>query len=295
MLQEMAGLGFEHVELSHGIRITLVPGILRAVQEGVVKVTSTHNFCPLPAGTMRAAPNLYEPSAPDPREREQWLRYTKRSLDFAAEVKAEVLVCHLGRVRFFWFDPARRLARYRQTHPDATGRREDAAYGAVLRAARARLQRKLPPYWERVLDVVREVMPQAAQRGVRLGFENRDGFSELPRDEDFTALLASLGVEAPVGYWHDTGHADLKERLGLLQHSSHLAGLAPRTLGFHLHDVGADERDHQPLGSGRIDFAMVSGFWRPDHLLTLELGPRASAADVRASRERVAALLPRTA
>jgi hypothetical protein len=72
-----------------------------------------------------------------------------------------------------------------------------------------------------------------------------------------------------------------------------LAALVPRTLGFHLHDVGANERDHQPLASGRIDFAMVSGFWRPDHLLTLELGPRVSADEVRSSRERIAALLAR--
>ena len=50
MLAEMAGLGFKHVELSHGIRIPLVPGILRAVEEGVVKISSTHNFCPLPTG-----------------------------------------------------------------------------------------------------------------------------------------------------------------------------------------------------------------------------------------------------
>ncbi|MBL9209029.1 MAG: sugar phosphate isomerase/epimerase [Opitutaceae bacterium] len=291
MLQEMAGLGFEYVELSHGIRITLVPGILRAVREGVVKVTSTHNFCPLPTEATRAAPNLYEPSAPDPQEREQWLRHTRRSLDFAAEVKAEVLVCHLGRVRFFWFDPARRLARYRQGHPEVAGRPDALAYRAVLQAAQARLRRALPPYWERVQDAIRAILPQAVQRGVQLGFENRDGFNELPRDEDFAELLASLGADAPVGYWHDTGHADLKERLGLLQHRAHLAALAPRTLGFHLHDVGADERDHQPLGSGGIDFAMVSGFWRPDHRLTLELGPRASAGDVRASRERIAALL----
>ena len=64
MLQEMADLGFKHVELSHGIRITLVPGILKALQEGVIKVSSLHNFCPLPAGMMHAAPNLFEPSAP---------------------------------------------------------------------------------------------------------------------------------------------------------------------------------------------------------------------------------------
>jgi sugar phosphate isomerase/epimerase len=291
MLQEMASLGFEYVELSHGIRITLVPGILRAVQEGVVKISSTHNFCPLPTGAMRAAPNLYEPSAADPQEREQWLRHTMRSLDFAAEVKAEVLVCHLGRVRFLWFDPARRLARYRQAHPEAGRGPADAAYGSVLRGARARLERKLPPFWARAQAGVRSVLDHAVRRGVRLGIENRDGFDELPRDEDFASFLADFGPAAPVGYWHDTGHAEIKARMGLLDPREHLALLAPRTLGFHLHDVGPDDRDHQPLGSGQIDFALIRGFWRPEHLLTLELGPRASVADVRTSRAHVEALL----
>lgn len=291
MLQEMAALGFEYVELSHGIRITLVPGILRAVQEGVVKVSSTHNFCPLPTGAMRAAPNLYEPSAPDPREREQWLRHTMRSLDFAAEVQAEVLVCHLGRVRFRWFDPARRLARYRAAHPEAGRASDDAAYGAVRRGAQARLERKLPSFWEHAKASVRAVLDHATRRGVRLGFENRDGFDELPRDADFGGFLAEFASDAPVGYWHDTGHAELKARLGLLDPREQLAALAPRTLGFHLHDVGPDERDHQPLGTGEIDFAMIRGFWRPEHLLTLELGPRVSAGEIRTSRARVETLL----
>ena len=71
MLQEMAGLGFEYVELSHGVRITLVPGILKAVEEGVIKIATCHNFCPLPTGVTHAAPNLYMPSSRDPRERER--------------------------------------------------------------------------------------------------------------------------------------------------------------------------------------------------------------------------------
>ena len=36
MLKEIADLGFEWVELSHGIRITLVPGVLRAVARAPV-------------------------------------------------------------------------------------------------------------------------------------------------------------------------------------------------------------------------------------------------------------------
>ena len=91
MLTDMAALGFEYVELSHGIRITLVPGIMRAVEEGVVKVSSTHNFCPLPTGVVQAAPNLFEPSVKQHREHDQWLRHTKRTIDFAAQVKARVV------------------------------------------------------------------------------------------------------------------------------------------------------------------------------------------------------------
>ena len=93
MLVEMAELGFTHVELSHGIRITLVPGILRAVEEGIIQVSSVHNFCPLPPGVNQAAPNLFEPSASDPREHDQWLRYTRRSLEFAGQVGARIMVC----------------------------------------------------------------------------------------------------------------------------------------------------------------------------------------------------------
>jgi len=39
MLREMADLGFTHAELSHGIRITLVPGILKAVEEGTIELS----------------------------------------------------------------------------------------------------------------------------------------------------------------------------------------------------------------------------------------------------------------
>ena len=37
MLREVADLGFTHVELSHGIRIVLVPGVLRPFQPGSVR------------------------------------------------------------------------------------------------------------------------------------------------------------------------------------------------------------------------------------------------------------------
>jgi sugar phosphate isomerase/epimerase len=291
MLQEMAGLGFTHVELSHGIRIVLVPGILKAVEEGVVKVSSTHNFCPLPTGISQAAPNLFEPSAREHREHDQWLRHTKRSIDFAAQVKARALVCHLGSVAFFWFNPGRTIREYLDEHPDAGRTPDDTKYHALLKKSLVKLRKRMPPFWEQVKASINEVFDYARQKNVKLGFENREKFEELPLDVDYADFLAGLPADAPVGYWHDTGHADIKESMGLLNHREHLEKLAPRAIGFHLHDVSDDGHDHQPIGEGRIDFKMVSGFWRPEHLITIELGPRVKTEEVMSSKRAVEALL----
>lgn len=291
MLQEMAGLGFEYVELSHGIRITLVPGILRAVEEGVVKVASTHNFCPLPTGVVQPAPNLFEPSAREHREHDQWLRHTKRSIDFAAQVKARALVCHLGSVSFFWFNPARDLRQYLHDHRDAGRTPDDTAYHALLAKWLAKLRKKMGPFWEQTKASVNEMLDYAKTKRVQLGFENREKFEELPLDADYHGFLNGLPADAPVGYWHDTGHADIKEGMGLLKHRDHLASLAPRLIGFHLHDVNAKGEDHQAVGHGHIDFKMVSEFWRPGHLLTIELGPRMAVEDVMASKRKIELLM----
>jgi sugar phosphate isomerase/epimerase len=291
MLKEMAALGFEHVELSHGIRIPLVPGILRAVDEGIVTISSTHNFCPLPTGVMQAAPNLFQPSSAKRSEHEQWLRHTRRSIDFAAQVRAQVVVCHLGSVEFFWFNPAHKIRAYLRDHPDAGRAAHDSRYRAMLEKSLLRLRKRMPPFWTRVKAGVEEMLEYAKTKGVKLGFENREKFEELPLDPDHAEFLAELGLDAPAGYWHDTGHADIKEGMGLLLHRAHLEQLASRTIGFHLHDVNAQGSDHQPIGTGRVDFEMVSQFWRPGHLLTLELSPRASVEDVRESKRRIEALI----
>lgn len=291
MLREMADLGFEYAELSHGVRITLVPGALKAVEDGVIKISSTHNFCPLPTGVVQAAPNLFEPSVTEHREHDQWLRHTKRSIDFAAQVKARALVCHLGSVTFFWFNPARDVRNYLRDNPEAGRTLDDKVYQALLRKSMVRLRKRMGPFWEQTKTSVNKILDYAAQKGVKLGFENREKFEELPLDDDYAGFFAGLPAGAPVGYWHDTGHADLKESMGLLNHRAHLQKMRDRLLGFHLHDVNAQGQDHQPVGAGHIDFTMVSEFWLPQHLLTLELSPRVTIDEVRTSKARIEALL----
>jgi len=292
MLREMADLGFTHAELSHGIRITLVPGILKAVEEGIIRIGTTHNFCPLPTGVNTAAPNLFEPSAPDHREHEQWLRYTKRSIYFRAQVGARAIVCHLGSVEFFWFNPTHKVEAYLEAHPELKPA-EDKPYQALLAKSLAKLRKRMGPYWEQTKASVAEISGYAKEKGVRLAFENREAFDELPLDADYADFIAGLPPDTPAGYWHDTGHADIKESMGLLDHRGMLEKMAPRLLGFHLHDVNAAGRDHQAIGDGKIDFEMVSSFWRPEHLLTIDLSPRIDVEGVKRSKARVEALLRR--
>ena len=288
----MAGMGFEYVELSHGIRITLVPGILQALHDGIIKVSSTHNFCPLPAGMMHAAPNLFEPSAPagHGHEHEQWLRHTRRTLDFAAQVQARAVVLHLGSVRFLWLNPGRRLRHFASYHPTAA-MPADPRYQKLLAKASARLRKRGLAFWAQTKRSVEEILPYAAEKGVRLGFENRERFEELPGDTDFPELLSSVSRPEQAGYWHDTGHAELKERMGVTTQRRLLEENAGRLIGFHLHDVDAGGHDHQAIGKGRVDFKMVRQFWQPHHLLVLELNSRADAAGVRESRQRIEDLL----
>src|SRR5258706_7362064 len=98
MLRQIRDLGFEYAELSHGIRISLLPGILQAVDAGEMKISSLHNFCPLPMGVEHAAPNIFKFTSDNPRERENAFKHTIKTLDTAVRVKAAPVVLHIGRI-----------------------------------------------------------------------------------------------------------------------------------------------------------------------------------------------------
>ncbi len=98
MLREIRELGFDYAELSHGIRISLLPGILDAVDAGEIRISSLHNFCPLPMGVDHPAPNLFKFTADNPRERENAFKHTLKTLETAVRVKAPLVVLHLGSI-----------------------------------------------------------------------------------------------------------------------------------------------------------------------------------------------------
>ena len=273
MLREIRGLGFEFAELSHGISISLMPGILAAVGAGEIKISSLHNFCPLPMGVTHAAPNLYEFSAEKDYERELAIRYTLKTFEFAERVKAPAVVLHLGSMEL----------------KDYTGRlcdllERDGAPTPQFQKLRAEAMAKRESvkgkFVAHTYETLRQLLPEAEKRGLKLGCENRQALEEIPLESDFVSFFHEF-TSPNVAYWHDVGHAQIKENLGLIRHVAHLESLATRLVGFHIHDVQYPAYDHAAPGTGMIDFAALKPFVKPEHIKVFELGPGLPVEKVR--------------
>lgn len=272
MLREIRELGFEYAELSHGIRLSLVPGILEAVDAGEIKICTLHNFCPLPLGVSRAAPNIFKFTSLDHRERDNALRHTLKTLELAERVHASLVVLHLGHVE---------MREYTQKLLElvAAGQRDTPKYRRLCEELEARREAVKERHLEVAYDQLRQIEEVARRRGLFLGIENREALEEVPFESDLPFFFFEFrgGV---VRYWHDTGHAQIKENLGFIQHAMHLESLAGELAGFHVHDVEFPGRDHRAPGRGTIDFAALRPFVKPEHIKVIELSPSLDREEV---------------
>src|SRR5437868_1310569 len=98
MLREIKVLGFDLIELGHGIRTSLVPGIQKMFDAGEVRFSSLHNFCPIPIEELKASPDCYQMSALGQSEREFAVKQTLRTIDLAARLEARFVILHLGSI-----------------------------------------------------------------------------------------------------------------------------------------------------------------------------------------------------
>jgi sugar phosphate isomerase/epimerase len=274
MLNEIRDLGFDFAELSHGIRISLMPGILEAVAAGELKISTLHNFCPLPVGVTHSAPNLYEFSAENPRDRELAVRHTLRTFDFAERVQAPLVVLHLGSMDLK--DYTGKLEEMLER-----GEKDSPKFQKLVAEAAAKREARKEKFFERTKETLRVLLPEAEKRGLKLGCENREAVEELPLEEDFKMFFREFGSPNIV-YWHDTGHAQIKENFGFIRHAAHLASLADRLAGFHIHDVQFPARDHCAPGTGMIDYAALQPSVKPEHIKVFEFSNKVSVEAARA-------------
>ncbi len=272
MLQEIRSLGFEWAELSHGIRMSLLPGIVEAVEAGELKISSLHNFCPLPMGVAHAAPNLYLFSSLDPRERENAYRHSVKTIETAARVRAELVVLHLGRIDMKEYTG-------KLLELVEAGKKDTSKYASLCNAMLEKREKKKLQHVQMAEEMVDRLSRLAGDYGVKLGIENREGVEEIPLDSDLEFLMREFDRPS-VGYWHDCGHAQIKENLGLIDHRAHLETMSSRLLGLHVHDVVFPGQDHRAPGSGTVNFAALKPLVKAEHVKVLELSPNLDKEDV---------------
>src|SRR6185436_5124037 len=273
MLREIRELGFEYAELSHGIRISLLPGILEAVDAGEIKISSLHNFCPLPMGVDRPAPNIFKFTSDNPRERENAYKHTIKTLDTAVRVKAPLVVLHMGAIDMRdYTDSLIELV--------GAGKKETPKYQKLLEEVSIKREQKKDRPMEYALEILRRLIPEAESRGVKLGIENREAVEEILFESDYPLFLREF-TSPSIVYWHDTGHAQIKENIGFIDHAFHLAAMADRLGGFHIHDVQFPGRDHRAPGAGTINWAALKGMVKPEHIKVFEFSPSLTVEEIK--------------
>jgi sugar phosphate isomerase/epimerase len=278
MLQEILDLGFEYVELGHGIRLSLMEGVQRMFEQGKVKFSSLHNFCPLPVEITRASPDCYKFSSPDDRERERAVRFSFQTIDFAARLGAKFVVLHLGRTPIDdYTDKLIRMAEvglgtsrgYVQVKLECIKKREAKAEGFVRRAK----------------ECLRRISDYAGEKGIRLGVESRHSYEEIPNEVEMLDVLKEFNLPH-IGYWHDFGHVQVKHNLGFLDHVEWMAQVAPRLLGCHLHDTVWPGRDHMAPFAGDVEFDRLIPLLPKDMLFVFEMSPRRTREEIIEGREK---------
>jgi sugar phosphate isomerase/epimerase len=275
MLREIVEIGFDRIELGHGIRISLMPGIQQMFDEGQVRFTSLHNFCPLPVEVMMASPDCYKLSAASSEERERAVKQTFQTIDFAARLNAPFVVLHLGEVNMSPItDRLIGLAK--------TGRYLSRKYVRLKIGAVQKRERIAPTYLQRVKDCLRRIIEHAASKNIRIALEGRRGYEEIPTERELPGLLDEMGC-AQLGYWHDFGHSQIKENLGFIDHAEWLRLIGSRAFGCHVQDCIWPAKDHEAPFTGNVNFEKLVPLLPRNCLFVWEMNPNKTADAIRRS------------
>lgn len=259
--------GFEWIEVSHGTKISLLPGLLEAVAAGEVKVSSLHNFCPAPVEVLIDAPDAYEFTSPNVSERYRAVKLTLKTIEMAGRFGTDRVVVHLGSV------PMPSITKKLEAMALAGGLYSRRYSETKLKLVELR-EKASAVHLDRVRAALEELIPECEKAGVKLGIETRSHYEQLPNQREMLLLLEEYKDCPWIGAWHDFGHVQRQANLGLVNHAQYLAQIAPRLIGCHVHDVQWPLKDHRaPLSTGGVDLPGLLPLVPPDVPLVWEMSP----------------------
>lgn len=277
-------LGFDELELGFRTTVEQAEGFRRAA--GRIPVGSIHAFCPVPLSAPQGHPELYALASFDDDARAIARHHVLKNIDFAADIGADTVVLHAGRVPFSsFFHRGFDSGTLREAIRDAEGRKDDKKYAKLLakaRKVRGARGAKLLEAFRRELDAV---VPALEKRGVVLALENLPYLEGFP-DEAEMAKLADSMSGAPVKPWFDTGHHRVRHMHGWTE-----PDFVPKDpQGLHLNDVKDFDDDHLAPGEGNVDFAALEDVARSARHVVFEPGGHVDADRLAKSVARMRSL-----
>ena len=272
MIEEILNLGVDRVELGYDLRLDLVPGVQHMVEQGAVKVGSVHNFCPVPVGAPQGHPELFTMGSLDRKTREGAVHHTTKTIRFAAEIGASVVVTHAGNVDMKRITP--QLIDMHRSGDEYSTRYEKLKM--KMQVTREKKGKKQIAY---LYEGLEQLLPVLEETNMKLGIENLPTWEALPTEMESEALFKHFGSDH-IGHWHDIGHGRIRHNLGLINQVRWLEKLESHLVGMHIHDVAPPAMDHLMPSQGTIDFHTFKRFATLDVPRVIEPTPRTSAEDI---------------
>jgi sugar phosphate isomerase/epimerase len=274
LLELIADYGIQRIELDCRVTKTQFQQIKAGLKETAMDVGSLHNYCPYPALKPKVPPggDYFALSSLDRSERELAVDWTTRTIENANDLEAALVVLHCGAIDM---NPIhRRVYTQYQAEPENDERLDD-----LVAQELAQRRRHQMPHLDAICFSLDRLLNVAQKYGVTLGLENRYHYFEIPDSEEFSILFAEF-EGAPIGYWHDTGHAHAQEVLRVVRQAELLETHSDSLIGIHLHDA-AGLNDHLAPGNGEIDFEILKPYLKTGPAVVIELAPGTEDADVR--------------
>ena len=272
LIEKMKETGISLLELEFRIFSETFEEIKKNCTAWGIKIISMHAVCPSPQDRVRGA-EKYLISDTEEENRVRGVDHVKQTLRNAADVGAQAIILHCGRI------PLDEPINIMKTFYDEEKIQSKEAEKSLQEISQNHAANKGKNF-DALLKSLDEINAEAEKLGIDVGLENRYYFFEFP-DMNELKTIFSLFDGSKLGYWHDTGHAQVNETLFGISQEMLLKTFHNRLIGVHLHDVLNGYNDHNAPGCGTVDFDMVKSYLKPETIRVMEINQKVSPADAK--------------